>query len=188
MIRKALVVLSLVVSGCAMTSPEQAYLSQEFIYNLPSNPWSQEPLSALQQVTISHGKTASKFQAVLALKPGSAKIVLLDMTGRRAMDINWTRDGLETKTATWLPQNVTAPDILAHIVLAFWPIESAKLGLPITGQMTTNGNNRSITSEGRKLIEIRSDSQNPWVSKTEILHVNNGMKLTISSSLLAVEK
>jgi len=187
MIRKAFVVVFLVLSGCAVTSTEQAYLSREFIYNLPPNPWTGDPLSALQQVTISHGKIVSKFQAVFALTPGSAKIALLDMTGRRAMDMDWTLEGLETKTATWLPKDVIAPDILAHIVLAFWPVESVKYGLPTTGQMTTNGNNRSITSEGRNLIEIRSDSDNPWVSKTEILHLDNGMKLTISSSLLAVE-
>ncbi len=161
MILRVLVFLiALTVSGCAGSVAHNVNLSKDFQYSLPQDAWVGEPVSAFQQVTLSFGDEVIHFQAIVELKAPHAKILLLDMTGRRAMDIHWSQTGVEVQYADWLPENVNASEILSRMVLAFWPIDQIKMGLPANGNLVQRGNVRLIKHTGETILEITKSNEN----------------------------
>lgn len=179
--------LVFVVVGCTSNLVERVHLSENLEYSLPQNPWSGAPLSAFQQVTVSSGTELQHFQAIIDIKPGLTTIVMLDLAGRRAVEIEWSAQGVTLKSAEWLPEIVKAGEILARMVLAFWPIEQARTGLPQNSALLQSGFVRSVTQDSQTIVRITRDGDNPWTSKTVIDHGNNDFQIIISSSLRGVQ-
>jgi|GEM_PF-5974231 len=171
------------VSACTSVSQRAGYLAPDLQFALPKNPWASSPQTAFQQVTIKFDGSIHHFQAVVDLKPGAAKISLLDLTGARAMDINWTADSLDIVQASWLPQGVRAEDILAHIVVAFWPGLEVGTGFPNGVSFSQSNLTRYVKNGTETLVLVTRDRDNPWASKTEISHTRSGFHLSITSSL-----
>lgn len=188
--RMLLLLFSVLLAGACATAPVQTgFLARDLQYSLPAQPWTNPPLTAFQQVTIEFGDSVQHFQASVDLKPGLVKISLLDLTGARAMDINWSDDDtLEIAQASWLPPEVRGEDILTQIVLAFWPISEAKKGLPRDVTLSQSDDIREIRTGKEILISVSGDQDNPWSSKTIINHSNSPFRLTISSSLTGVSE
>lgn len=183
MVRFLTVFFLFVVVGCSSNPVERVYLNKNLEYSLPINPWSGSPLSAFQQVTVSYGKELAHFQAIVDVNQDLATIVMLDLAGRRTIDIEWSTQGIAIKTADWLPENVKAAEILARLVLAFWPIEDARKGLPQNSTLHQTGFVRSVEQASQTVVRMSRDGDNPWTSKTIIDHGKSGFQIIISSSL-----
>lgn len=179
--------LVFVVVGCTSNPVERVHLSESLEYSLPQNPWLGSPLSAFQQVTVRSGEKLQHFQAIIDVKPGLTTIVMLDLAGRRAVEIEWSAQGVALKSAEWLPENVKAGEILARMVLAFWPIEQARTGLPPNSALLQDGYIRSVMQGSQAVVKITRDGDNPWTSKTVIDHGKSGFQIIISSSLRGVQ-
>lgn len=178
---------ALMLASCASQSVREAHLGKDMIYSLPQNPWTGKSLTSFQQVTLEYDTVVFHFQAIIDLHPGLVKIALIDMTGRRAADINWSENNIDIIKADWLPDAVNAEEIVARLVLAFWPIEMAKIGLPKTAILLDEGYSRRVITEGKTLINISRNGDNPWTSKTVIDQQDNAFKLVITSSLREVK-
>lgn len=183
----ALCLSLLILAGCAAAPKQHAYLDQNVRYDLPANPWQGERLNAFQQLTIEFKEKALFLQAFIALEPGRAKITLLDMSGRRALDINWQLNNIQIYRADWLPDTARAEDVLARLVLAYWPLEIARAGLPAGTKLRVHGDRRLIENTSGQVLSITSDGENPWAAKTVIDQPDAAFRLTISSHLKDVE-
>lgn len=76
-----------------------------------------------QQISIRSGPYKLIVQARLQLTDTEIRLVALDMLGRRAMDVRWGVDGFDSNTADWLPDLVQPEDVLADLVLIYWPLD-----------------------------------------------------------------
>ena len=183
----ALCLSLLILAGCAAAPLPRAHLDQDVRYDLPANPWQGERLNAFQQLTIEFKEKTLFLQAFIALEPGRAKITLLDMSGRRALDINWQLNNIQIYRADWLPGTARAEDVLARLVLAYWPVEIARAGLPAGTRLRVRGGQRVVENTSGQVLSIVSDGEQPWTAKTVIDQPNAGFRLTISSHLKDVE-
>ena len=177
----------LILAGCAAASLPRGHLDQEVRYELPANPWQGERLNAFQQLTIEFKEKTLFLQAFIALEPGRTKITLLDMSGRRALDIDWQQDNMQIYRADWLPDTARAEDVLARLVLAYWPVEIARAGLPVGTRLRVADGRRVIENTSGQVLSIVSDRENPWTAKTVIDQPDAAFRLTISSHLKDVE-
>ena len=157
----ALLISIFILHGCAVTPPPGAYLNADIRYDLPTNPWQGGRLDAFQQLTIAFEDKVLFLQVFIALAPGQAKITLLDMSGRRALDINWGRDDLQIYRADWLPKSARAEDVLARLVLAYWPVDIARMGLPAAAKLRLQENERFIETASGLILSNTSNAHNP---------------------------
>lgn len=180
-------ILSVTLAACASPAIKQARLSPELAYSLPSDPWAGPETAVFQQVTLNHDGQLIQLQALILLEPGDVRILLLDPAGRRALDLRWGPDNLVAHKASWLQQTVTAEDVLARLVLAFWPIETATVGLPEGAEITKTPGGRLVTFNGSDVIVITKDNPNPWLGTTVITQEGSSFSLTITSRLKDIE-
>ncbi len=183
----ALCLFLLILAGCTTAPLPRAHLDQKTEYELPANPWEGPRLNAFQQLSIQFKEKALFLQAFIALAPGQAKITLLDMSGRRALDINWQQDEVQIYRADWLPDAARAEEVLARLVLAYWPAEIARTGLPVGTVLRIEAARRLVENTSGTVLLITSDGENPWMSKTVIDQPDSAFRLTISSRLKDVE-
>ena len=89
--------------------------------------------------------------------------------------------------ADWLPDTARTEDVLARLVLAYWPLEIAREGLPAGTQLRVFSDQRFVENTSGQILTITSDGENPWTSKTVIDQPDAAFRLTISSQLKDVE-
>ncbi len=137
----------------------------------------------LQQVTLSKGKHRHNFNAILELEPTEVKIALLDITGSRAFDINWTSDNLKITKSDKIPGQIEGSHILAQIVVAFWPVEQVKKGLPVNIELEQSNIGRTLKNKNETIMTIRTQGDNPWTSTSEINNRMQDVQFQISSQI-----
>ncbi len=185
-IRLLLIALVAMVSVSCAPTPDPAhitYLDHDIPFILPDPVWTQDKRTVLQQVTLSKGKHRHNFNAILELKPTEVKIALLDITGSRAFDINWTSDNLEITKSDKIPEQIDGSHILAQIVVAFWPVEQVKKGLPVNIELEQSNIGRTLKNKNETVMTIRTQGDNPWTSTSEINNRMQDVQFQISSQI-----
>jgi hypothetical protein len=77
---------------------------------------------------------------------------------------------LEIQRASFLPESVRPENVLADLLLIYWPEAAVRRGLAKSGgTVTDQGSTRSIGRDGDDLIVIRYDGA-PW---TGAVHLTN---------------
>ncbi len=122
----------------------------------------------------------------MQLKPGVAKISLLDPAGRRAIALTWTEHELTAQKASWVPDEMNTNDILARMIIAFWPLEHAKEGMAADVALVKNEQGRTLRLKDTDIIAVTYSSDNPWSGQTIIDQLGSSFHLTITSRLKEV--
>ena len=159
------------------------YLDHDFPLTLPDPVWAQKDKTVVQQVTLIRGDHRHNFNAILELKSGRVKVALLDITGGRVFDMNWTSTNLTISKSDKIPEEIDGSQILAQIVVAFWPLEQVKKGLPVNVELEQTHNGRILKNKNETIMTIRTFGKNPWTSKSEILNRIQNVQFLISSNV-----
>ena len=143
---------------------------------------------------ISGGYTDRQFslQTQVSVNQQRVKIVGVDALGRRGFDVSWGVNGVSISSAEWLPSQLDPRQILAHLVMVYWPepvVQSAVggIGNSAAGQVVTvdleRGNQRRIIGNQASgiLIDYASQRQEAWQGTTRISHADFGYELVIRS-------
>ena len=162
----AVVMSSLLLSGCAISppplprAPEETRLTGPILiapdvrlrmpkpYDLP------RPVEAVQLVTASHGDETFAFEAHIHATPDHFLLVGLDMMGRKLMTIDWAGDKVSFEAAPWMPPELRPENILADLVLLYWPeaIVRQSLIMP-SARFAVTAHRRTIMEHDQALWE-----------------------------------
>ncbi|MBV1960526.1 MAG: DUF3261 domain-containing protein [Immundisolibacteraceae bacterium] len=143
---------------------------------------------------ISGGSTDRQFslQTQVSVNQQRVKIVGVDALGRRGFDVSWGGAGVSISSAPWLPSQLDPRQILAHLVMVYWPdpvVQAAVGGIGnlAAGQVSTvfldTGNQRRIIGNQTTgiIIEYANERQRAWNGTTRISHSDFGYELVIRS-------
>lgn len=170
----------LALTACASSRSEVApvMVAPGITLALPSPGALGRNVEAVQMVAARHGGDTVVFDGRLSVEPGRLLLVCSDAMGRRAMTVTWTEAGLEVEKAGWLPENLRPENILADIVLLYWPEAVIRQGL--------RGAALSETTGGRTVGEAIAVSWqgDPWTGLSRLRNTAWDYDLEIRSALV----
>lgn len=180
--RFLLVSAVLVLAACAAPPPvlDRVPVAPGVTLALPSPAELGRSVEAAQLVTARHGDDVFVFEGRLSVTPQMLTMVGTDPLGRRALSLRWSGAGLEVERAPWVPESLRAENVLADIVLLYWP--EASLAQHLSGaviEAVLNG--RRIRRDGADLIVVRYQGD-PWSGVARLENVAWGYQLEARST------
>lgn len=164
---------SIGLAGCAtppadQTAPPQTQvapdalsvpIAPDVVLTLPAPSTLGRSVEAIQLITARHGGDSFTFEGRLSVTPETVTLVGSDMLGRRAITLQWNGQTLVADQAPWLPATLPARNILADILLLYWPEDSLRPhlhGAGIAVAVLPDGSlRRTLSRDGQILIDIR---------------------------------
>lgn len=122
---KAVLLLLLALAGCAAPPPPppsgSVAVAPGVTLALPAPGDLGRDVDAVQMVSARHGADTWVFEGRLSVRLDELRLACLDGMGRRALTVTWAGGRLEVERAPWVPEDLRAENILADIVLLYWP-------------------------------------------------------------------
>ena len=121
--RLLLCLLCVALSGCAVppSAVDHVLVAPGITLELPSPAELGRSVDVVQLVTARHDGESFVFEGRLLIRPDRLVLVGSDGMGRRAMTVTWASGKIDVERASWLPDNLRPENILADIVLLYWP-------------------------------------------------------------------
>jgi uncharacterized protein DUF3261 len=139
-----------------------------------------------QLVTAHYGDQAYVFEGHLSAKPERFLMIGLDTTGRRALTITWTDAGITYEAAPWVPAELRPENILADLVLLYFP--DAVIGQALAasgGTVATSPSRRSIVADGKEIVIAEYQPTvpgEPWSGRQHYRNLAWGYELDIQTA------
>lgn len=152
--------LAVTFAGCAPLPPrlsESVLLAPGVRLDLPPPAAFGRQAEMTQRVVARHGKDVFVFEGRLSIGPDRLLLVGIDLFGRRAMTIDWNGAQMNVERAPWLPETLPPENVLADIVLLFWPEEAIRHALH-GAELTVGNASRSIRRGSEEIIAITYDN------------------------------
>ena len=148
----------LVLVACVASPPlaERVTVAPGITLDLPRPGDLGRSVEAVQMVTARHGDDRFVFEGRLSVGPERLLLVGSDSLGRRALTVSWSRGRMEVERAAWLPDSLHPENILADIVLLYWPEAVVRRHL--------SGAGLTRTATGRAIDDVIAVSWlgDPW--------------------------
>lgn len=166
----AFVLLTLVPAACAQHSTDRAgrsvQIAPDLSLTLPRPADLGQSVEVMQLVTARYGDQTYAFEARVSATADQFLMVGLDSLGRRAMTITWSDAAISYESAPWLPPQLRPENVLADMVLLYWPESTVKQALaPSGGVVTAVPGRRTIAKAGEPIVQIQygaSPDGSPW--------------------------
>lgn len=147
--------LALIISLCGCTTapadedlnptkPGTVRISPHVALIMPSPADLGRSVEATQLVTVRYGNQDFAFEAHIHATPENFLLVGFDLMGRKIMTINWAKESTSFETAPWVPKQLRAENILADIVLLYWPDNIVRKSLDKTVKLNSTAHVRTI--------------------------------------------
>lgn len=134
---------------------EMISLAPGLSFRLPESPGLGRRIEAAQLVTIRHGDRVFVFEGRVSLTADRFRMVGLDPLGRRALTVDWTGKDIAFEAAPWLPEELRARNLLADLVLIYWPTPMINKILAGSGaELDSRPSHRVISKDGEKVARI----------------------------------
>jgi hypothetical protein len=140
-------------------------------------------VEAVQLVSARYGGQTYVFESRISVTPDQFRLVSVDSLGRKAMTIVWTSGGVYYETAAWVPQQLRPENVLADIVLLYWPEDTVRRSL-IGGSLRSTEAHRTIVADGKDVIRADFQPQrsgDPWSGTLHYENLAWGYALDIQS-------
>lgn len=150
----------LILAACTTMVPDsrpwgKIALAPGLSFRLPASPGLGRRIEAAQSVIIRHGDRVLVFEGRVSLTGDRFRMVGLDPLGRRAFTVNWTGTELEFEAAPWLPKELRVGNLLADLVLIYWPTRTITTALERAGAVLEIGPAyRAILKDGEEVARI----------------------------------
>lgn len=110
-------------------------------------------LDATQLVTAHYGDQTIVFEGHISATPAEFLLVVVDSLGRRALSVIWNDAGITYVAAPWLPSTVRPRNMLADIVVLYWPEAVVRRALARSGSsLVVAPGSRSVFMAGQEVI------------------------------------
>jgi|AGTN01.2.fsa_nt_gi Protein of unknown function (DUF3261). len=181
---RLLIIASAVLGPAACAAPppdfDRVPVAPGVTLSLPSPAELGRSVEAVQLVTARHGGDVFLFEGRLSVSPQMLTMVGTDPLGRRAMSLRWSPAGLEVERASWLPDGLRPENVLADIVLLYWP--DGALARHLAGAtVEAAADGRHIRRDGADMI-VLSYRGDPWSGVARLDNLAWGYQLEVRSS------
>ncbi len=155
-----------------MQSPGPVTIAPGVTMDLPFTRVPGRAVDAVQRVTAHYQDRTVVFEGRISATPERFLLVSLDTLGRRAMTVTWTAAGVHAEAAPWLPASVRAENMLADIVLIYWPEAAVRAALTGASLEVTAGRRSVRSRSGGEVVRIDYGTgvSGPW---SGLLHLHN---------------
>ncbi len=193
--RSPLFPLLFLLLGACVSPPllQEVPLSPAVTLTLPPADTLGRRVEATQLVTLHYQDEAFTFEGRLSATPEAFVLVGTDSLGRRALRLRWSAAGLETERASWLPDSLRAENILADIMLLYWPEEVLRPRLA-GAVLERSPTGRKVLREGTEIMRIRYPGPPwqgppwqgpPWSGVAQLENMTWGYTLDVRSALVS---
>jgi hypothetical protein len=182
----------LVLDGCAerpANPPRDQVLVAPGLTLLLPEPASLNRQIEVSQLVVARYRTRTiAFEVRVSAAHDHFDLLCVDTLGREAMRIHWTRDGIVAEKAAWVPENLRPENMLADIVMLYWPEAVVARALAGSGgTLVVEPGMRSIRLRGEEVIH--ADFQplpgaDPWNGNVRYSNLPRDYALDIQSRLL----
>ncbi len=116
-----------------------------------------------QLVTARYRGETIAFEGHLSATPDRVLLVGIDGLGRRAITITWTDAAVTAETAPWLPSSLRPENMLADLVLLYWPEAVVRRAIaPSAATLEANSRTRSVSVAGKEITHADYSGADPW--------------------------
>ena len=166
-----------------MTAPEGSVrVTHEMFLVLPKPSTLGRSLEANQLITAHYGDQTFVFEGHMSASPDRLLLLGLDGMGRKALTVSWDAQGIHAETASWLPKQLRPENMLADIVMIYWPAEQVNAALAASGgHVTVSGHHRSISDAKGKVIQLDTSGDDPWNGSLQYRNLAWGYGLDVQS-------
>ncbi len=177
------------LSACAASQPSQepvvdgvVRVAPHLSLVLPKPSSLGRTLEATQLVTAHYGDQTYVFEGHISASGNTLVLLGLDTLGRRAMTLTWSDNGLKTETAPWLPNQLRPENMLADIVMLYWPDDQVNAALaPSGGRLVANKRSRAIFDRDGEVMHADYSSDDPWNGSLSYRNLAWGYGLDVQS-------
>ncbi|MFD2232730.1 DUF3261 domain-containing protein [Phaeospirillum tilakii] len=141
------------------------------------------PVEVVQLVAADHGDDTFLLEARLSAGPGRLLLVGTDPMGRRAMRLDWHDGRLESERAPWVPDELPPANVLADLMLLFWPAGLVRDALA-GADLVEEGDTRILRRDGQDLVVVRR-GPDPWEGDASLDHRLWHYRLSVQSHRVA---
>ncbi|MBI2241909.1 MAG: DUF3261 domain-containing protein [Magnetospirillum gryphiswaldense] len=166
-------------SAAPLPPAEGVGIARDVVLVLPSPDDLGRSVEVMQMVTARRGDETHVFEARLSVNRERLLLVGTDSLGRRAMTIQWRAGQVTMDKSSWVPDALRPENILADIVLLYWP--EPVLARSLRGaQISSDAGGRTIG----KIIHI-SRPADPWNGQSHLVNGSFGYELDVQSVTVA---
>jgi hypothetical protein len=156
--------VGLLLGACAapVRSIDTVAVAPNILLVMPSPGDLGRPVDVMQLITARRGSDVYVFEGRLSATAESLLLVGMDGMGQRILTIRWTEGRMEVERAAWLPDSLRPENVLADIILVYWPEASLRRALAASGaSLESNTVSRVIRQHGDDIIDVRYEGE-PW--------------------------
>lgn len=158
-------------------------MTPDLLMTLPKPSDLGRSLQAAQLVTAHYGDQTIVFEGHISATPEQFLLVGLDPTGKRALTLTWTDQKLTVDTAPGFPDRLRPENMLADIVVQYWPEDRVRQALAGPNVTLTSGSHfRSIAVGGKEVIHVDYRGDDPWNGATVYRNLVWGYELDVQSA------
>ena len=142
---------------------------------------------ATQLVLARHGGQKFAFEIRISVDPRRVLVVGTDTLGREAMRIVWDGSRLDVERAPWLPASLRPENVLADIMLVYWPSAALRQAMATAGAgatVTSSERGRSVIVKGNEMISI-AYTGDPWSGEARLANRAWRYDLVIRSAVVS---
>ena len=123
---------------------------------LPSPAELGRDLRVVHLVTARYGVRVMSFEGHIDVTHGRFRMAVLDPLGRKALTVDWTGTDIAYDAAPWFPDRLRPQNMLADLVLIYWPPEVLRRALaPAHAEFEAAPDHRAVRRDGTE--SIRAD-------------------------------
>jgi len=173
-----LVVASLVLAGCASTSPDPTPPARLHLRLAPSALGAE--ISLQQHLTVEREGRTDQLDTVLEIDAAQLDLVGLAF-GQRVMSLHYDGRELQTWRHFMLPAQVQGEDVLQDVQLTLWPAASIRAALPAGWELRESEGQRTLLQGGETIAVIDYPDRKAWGGRVILTNLRYRYKLTIQS-------
>jgi hypothetical protein len=152
------------LAGCTASLPPAGTvaIAPDVALRLPNARELGRSIEAAQIVRANYRERDIVFEGQLSVTPGRLLLACIDPLGR-AMTVRWERGRLSAQVPAWFPASLRPENMLADIMLIYWPEASLRQGLAGSNATVQDGPHRRTVLNGQQpIIQIDYNSDDPW--------------------------
>lgn len=186
----AALLLVLLLPACAMqpsangiTFPETP-IAPNLLMQRPSFLKLDAPVDVVQNVVATYGNRTFSFQGRISANEKGFKLVCFDPLGQKLLSVDWDDKGVVYSAASWLPPTLKPENILADLILIYWPQNALLQSIAPAGRVVDTNYKRRIYAgrhEAIKIDYIGAGQKDIWGSNVHYVHLDWGYSLNIES-------
>jgi hypothetical protein len=187
--RRIAVLAVFALAGCANPASEPGAIvvpiAPDLALAIPSPADLGHRVEAVQLVVAQHDDRTAAFEGRISAAPDHFDLVCVDSLGRKSMSIHWTPGHIQAEKAPWVPQDLQPENMLADIVMVYWPAPVVSRALAASGgTMAIDSRVRSIRVHEAEAIHIDFLGDDPWNGRATYRNLGWNYTLDIRSRVI----